>query len=145
MKIWKKRLAISDLNAMHSNTAPEHLGIEFTDIGDNTLTARMYVDSRVHQPAGLLHGGVSCVLAETVGSIAAIMATEEEYTVVGTDINASHLRGVQSGWVFATAKPLKLGRRLHFWEIEITNEDQQLICSSRLTVAVLKGSYLKNK
>lgn len=138
MTIWKRPHDIETLNRLNRGTTHDVLGIEFTEVGDDYLCARMPVDARTHQPYGLLHGGVSCVLAESLGSMAANMVLEEGFIAVGTDINASHLRSVTSGWVTGKATLLKIGQRMQFWQIEIQNEARQTICSARLTVAVLR-------
>ena len=116
----------------------EHLGIEYTEVGPDSITARMPVDHRTHQPFGLLHGGASVVLAETLGSVAAHMCLdgEKQYTV-GLDINANHIRAVRSGWVYGTTKPLHIGGKTQVWEIRITTEEGALVCISRITMAVL--------
>lgn len=137
MSIWKKPLDLQIMNAMSANTAVAHLGIEITEIGEDTLTARMPVDARTHQPFGLLHGGCSVVLAETVGSMAAYGASEEGRHVVGLDINANHIRPVSAGWVIGTARPVHLGRSTHVWQIDIVDERGALVCVSRLTAAIL--------
>ena len=117
----------------------EHLGIEFTDITAETISAKMPVDHRTWQPMGLLHGGASVALAESIGSVASYLSVDtEKQACVGLDINANHLKGVRDGWVYGTAQALHLGRRTHVWEIRVTNEDQQLVCISRLTVAVIE-------
>lgn len=139
MTIWKRPTEIDAINALSENVAAGLLGIEFTEIGPDYLVATMPVDDRTRQPFGLLHGGVSCVLAETMGSVGAMLAVGEAYDVVGTDINASHLRAVKSGTVTGTARPLKLGRRMQFWSIEIANEAGDPVCTARLTVAVIDG------
>lgn len=117
----------------------EHLGIEITEVHTDGLTAKMPVDHRTKQPMGLLHGGASVVLAETVGSIASHLCvdTDQQYCV-GLDINANHLKAVKGGYIYGRAKALHLGRRTHVWEIRIVNEKQQLVCISRLTMAVVE-------
>lgn len=132
-------ISIDSLNAMGKGNMVEHLGIEFTEINTNGLTARMPVDHRTNQPMGLLHGGASVVLAETVGSVASQLCVDtEKYYCVGLDINANHLKAVTHGFVYGMAKALHIGRRTHVWEIRIVNEKQQLVCISRLTMAVVE-------
>lgn len=125
------------LNASSANTAMQPLGIVFTEIGTDFLRASMPVDARTHQPYGLLHGGASVLLAETVGSTAGMLAAPEGKGVVGIEINANHLRGVRSGTVIGTARPLHVGRGTQVWEIRIEDERGRLVCVSRLTVAVI--------
>lgn len=116
----------------------EHLGIRITTIGEDWIAATMPVDPRTRQPAGLLHGGASVALAESIGSIGAYLCIDRSrYELVGTEINASHLRAVQAGHVTGTARPLRVGRRQHVWQIDITDEQQRLTCVSRLTMAIL--------
>jgi len=132
-------ISIDDINAMGKGTMVEHLGIEFTEVHTDGLTARMPVDYRTHQPMGLLHGGASVVLAETVGSVASHLCVDtEKYYCVGLAINANHLKAVTEGHVYGTAKYLHLGRRTHVWEIRIINKKHQLVCISRLTMAVVE-------
>ncbi len=135
--IWKQPATIERLTAMSVNSASHHLGIEFLEFGDDTLTARMPVDHRTRQPAGILHGGVSVVLAETLGSCAAAFAAPYGHRVVGLDINANHIRPVSSGWVTGTARPIHIGRTTQVWQIDIHNEEGKLTCVSRITMAVL--------
>ena len=132
-------ISIDSLNAMGKGNMVEHLGIEFTEINTDGLTARMPVDHRSKQPMGLLHGVASVVLAETVGSVASQLCVDtEKYYCVGLDINANHLKAVTHGFVYGMAKALHIGRRTHVWEIRIVNEKQQLVCISRLTMAVVE-------
>lgn len=138
MSIWKKEFDLDSLNDSRKQTLAETLGIMITEFGDDYLVASMPVDSRTHQPMGILHGGASVVLAETVGSIAANMAADESHYCVGLDINANHLRSVQSGQVFATCRPIHIGRSTQVWDIQIKNEADKPVCISRLTMAVLK-------
>jgi len=127
------------LNSMGRNTLVEHLGIEITKLGDSTIEARMPVDRRTHQPYGLLHGGASVALSETLGSIAAhcTLCDPSKYCV-GVEINANHLRSVRSGYVTGVASPIHLGSRTQVWEIRISNEQQELVCISRITMAVVE-------
>jgi 1,4-dihydroxy-2-naphthoyl-CoA hydrolase len=116
-----------------------HLGIEYMEVGTDYIKARMPVDHRTHQPLGMLHGGASTALAETLGSVAANLSVDEKkYYCVGLEINANHIRSIKEGWVFGTAKPLHIGRSTQVWEILINNENEQLVCISRLTLAVIK-------
>jgi 1,4-dihydroxy-2-naphthoyl-CoA hydrolase len=116
-----------------------HLGMEITEVGSDYMTARMPVDHRTIQRIGILHGGASLALAETVGSIAASYCVDpQSFYIVGQEINANHIRPVKSGYVYATARPLHLGRTSHVWDIRICNEEGKLTCVSRFTVAVLK-------
>ena len=116
----------------------ETLGIEFTEIGDNYLKAKMPVDHRTKQEAGILHGGASVTLAETIGSVATWMTLNPEIkTCVGLEINANHIRSVKDGFVFGTSHPLHIGKSTQIWEIKIVNDKDQLVCISRLTVAIL--------
>ena len=137
MTIWKKPISLEACNQTSENTAVTHLGIEFTEIGDDFLRGRVPVDERTRQPFGLLHGGVSVVLAETLGSIGAFYASPEGHRGVGLDINANHLRAATSGWVTGTARPVHLGRSTQVWQIDMVNDEGQLTCVSRITMAVL--------
>jgi len=137
MAIWKRETDLEALNAIGENSLVAHIGIRFTAIGDDYLEAVMPVDARTHQPFGLLHGGASVVLAESMGSIAGYLCTEEGKSVVGIEVNASHHRSVSSGEVRGTCRPLHIGSRNQVWQIDIRNARGQLCCSSRLTVAVL--------
>ena len=137
MSIWKKPITLEQCNATSQNTAVTHLGIEFTEIGDDYLVGRVPVDERTRQPFGLLHGGVSVVLAETLGSLGAAMSSPEGARAVGLDINANHLRAATSGWVTGTARPIHRGRTTHVWQIELHNEAGEMTCISRITMAIL--------
>lgn len=137
MPIWKKPIDLSTLNATNDQTASQHLGIEIVELGDDFLRGRVPVDHRTRQPFGLLHGGVSVVLAETLGSLGAYYASPEGHNAVGLDINANHLRSATSGWVTGTARPVHLGRSTQVWAIELVNEAGELTCVSRLTMAIL--------
>jgi len=137
MRIWQQPISIDAITRLSANTAVEHLGIEFLEVGDDFITARVPVDARTRQPFGLLHGGVSVVLAETLGSVAANYACPPGHQAVGLDINANHLRGVTSGWVTGIARPAHLGRSTQVWQIDLRNEAGELSCVSRLTMAVL--------
>ncbi|MDX1900598.1 MAG: hotdog fold thioesterase [Gammaproteobacteria bacterium] len=136
--IWKTNLTLEALNDRGKNTLSEHLGITFTEIGDHYLIATMPVDHRTKQPLGIMHGGASCVLAETVGSTAANCCVDPTQSYcVGLDINTNHIRSIREGLVTAIAKPFHLGRSTQVWSIEITNTQQQLISVNRLTMAVM--------
>ncbi|AGH81683.1 phenylacetic acid degradation-like protein [Psychromonas sp. CNPT3] len=137
MSIWKKDISLATLNASSENTIIEVLGIEYTKIGDDFLQASMPVDNRTRQPFGVLHGGASVVLAETLGSVAGNLALADDKMCVGLEINASHLRSMHKGTVIGTAKVVRLGRTMQVWQIDICNDKQQLICSSRLTLSVI--------
>ncbi len=137
MRIWQKPVSVDILTQSSRNTAIEHLGIEFLKVGDSFLSARVPVDHRTHQPYGLLHGGVSVVLAETLGSCGAIYSSPDGCSAVGLDINANHLKGVRSGWVTGVAKPVHRGRSTHVWQIDMHNEAGDLCCVSRITMALL--------
>jgi 1,4-dihydroxy-2-naphthoyl-CoA hydrolase len=136
MILWKTRITLEQLEKRSKNTLIEHLGIEFLEIGDDYLKARMPVDGRTKQPAGLLHGGASVALAETLGSVAAGLCVNREVKeIVGLEINANHIRPVHDGWVFGITKPVHVGNSTQVWEIRICNEEDKLVCISRLTVA----------
>lgn len=137
--IWTTIPDLNVLNQQSANTATSQLGIELTAYGDDYLVATMPVDHRTKQPFGLLHGGASVLLAETVGSAAANLCLEPGNIAVGVDINANHLRAVAGGVVTATAKPVNIGRSIHVWQINIEDERAKLICTSRLTMAVRKA------
>jgi 1,4-dihydroxy-2-naphthoyl-CoA hydrolase len=139
MSIWRISATPEQLTERGSNSMPGLLGIRFCEIGPDFLRASMPVEARTHQPFGLLHGGASVALAETVGSVASMLCADpERYLCVGQEINANHLRGKSSGTVTATARPFHLGGRSHVWHIEIRDEDERLVCVSRLTVAVVE-------
>lgn len=135
--IWKTPMTLDALRDMHRDTAESHLGIEFTAIGPDWLSARMPVDRRTIQPFRLLHGGASVLLAEALGSCAANMCVDQRSEFcVGLDINANHVRAVRSGWVTGTARPLHVGKTTQVWEIRIVDQSERLVCASRLTIAV---------
>lgn len=138
MRIWKKPISIEILTDSHRGTAVAQLGIEFLEVGDDFIRARVPVDSRTRQPYGLLHGGVSVVLAETLGSCGAAYSCPEGYRAVGLDINANHIRGATSGWVTGTTRPVHMGRTTHVWQIDLKDEEGELTCVSRITMAVLQ-------
>lgn len=139
MSIWHTRPTLEALRQQAQGTLIEHLGIEFLEVGDDYLRGRLPVDARTVQPFGILHGGASVALAETLGSAAAHWCVNEaEKTCVGLDINANHLRAVRSGYVIGTARPLHQGASTQVWEIRIEDEQARLVCIARLTLAVLK-------
>jgi 1,4-dihydroxy-2-naphthoyl-CoA hydrolase len=135
--IWKQPVSVATLTAIHRDTAVEHLGIEFLEVGDDYVRGRVPVDTRTRQPYGILHGGVSVVLAETLGSCGAAYAVPPGHRAVGLDINANHLKSARTGWITGTARPLHIGRSTHVWQIELANESGQLTCVSRITMAIL--------
>lgn len=137
MRIWQKPISVELLTANTRNGADEHLGIEFVEVGDDYIVGRVPVDERTRQPYGLLHGGVSVVLAETLGSCGAAFSCPPGYRAVGLDINANHLRGVSSGWVTGTARSVHRGRTTHVWQIELRDEAGNMTCISRITMAIL--------
>jgi 1,4-dihydroxy-2-naphthoyl-CoA hydrolase len=140
MYIWfDKELSVEKLRPFMPNTMAAHLGIEWVEVGEDFLKASMPVDHRTIQPYGLLHGGASCVLAETIGSVAAAMTIDHSrYYCVGLEINANHIRSAREGFVTGITTPLHLGSRTQVWDIKIYDEKERMICVSRLTVAVLK-------
>ena len=135
--MFRSDTSLDQLNAMSADTAIAALGIVFTEIGPDFLRATMPVDSRTHQPFGLLHGGASALLAETLGSSAGGLSAPEGHAVVGIEINANHLRGVRAGIVTGTARPLHVGRSTQVWEIRVEDAKGKLVCISRLTLAVV--------
>ncbi len=141
MKIWQSEVNLEIIAVRSRNTLLEHLGIEFTAVGDDYLRAKMPVDHRTKQPLGILHGGASCVLAESIGSTAAAFCVDQtKFYCVGLDININHIRSVKDGYVNGTAKPFHLGKSTQVWNIEITDLQDKLIAVSRLTMAVLSRS-----
>ena len=141
MSIWKSSVTLEELNRRVGNTLVQHLGIEFTEIGDDYLKATMPVDERTLQPFGMLHGGASLVLAETLGSAAGYFCVDRETQYcVGMEINANHIRPVPagSGPVYGIARPIHLGRKTHVWGISIYNPEEQLVCVSRITLSILE-------
>ena len=138
MAIWRVSSTPEILNERARNSLPGFLGITVTEIGADFLRATMPVEPRTHQPFGVLHGGASVALAETVGSLAAMLCVEPKYMCLGQEINANHLRAISTGTVTATARPYHLGARSQVWGIEIRDESERLVCVSRLTVAVVE-------
>ena len=138
MALWKQQLTPDDVNAMSRNTMMATLGIRITEIGDDYVRGSMPVDARTQQPYGLLHGGASVTLAETLGSFAGMLTLDPAVdAAVGLDINANHVRGVKSGTVIGTARPVHLGRSTQVWEIRIEDAQGRLVCIARLTLAVI--------
>jgi 1,4-dihydroxy-2-naphthoyl-CoA hydrolase len=137
--IWfNHQLKLDHFSSFGKDNLGAHLGIEFVELGDDFLSAKMPVDERTRQPYGLLHGGASCVLAETLGSIASSLVIDPEHHLcVGLEINANHVRSAREGFVTGTARPVHLGGSTHVWDIRIHDDKQKLICISRLTVAIL--------
>jgi 1,4-dihydroxy-2-naphthoyl-CoA hydrolase len=138
--IWKKDFDIKGLNDFTQKTLVSTVGIKFLEKGDDFLSATMPVDERTKQPMGLLHGGASVVLAETIGSTASYMTLDDSCYSVGLEINANHLKSASKGFVTGVVRPVHLGRTTQVWNISITNEEGKLICTSRLTMAVLKSA-----
>ena len=138
MSIWRITATPEQLTERGSRTLPGFLGIRITEIGPDYLRATMPVNERTHQPYGVLHGGASVALAETVGSMASMLCVDPQYLCLGQDINANHLRSISSGLLTATARPFHLGGRSHVWHIEIRDERERLVCVSRLTMAVVE-------
>lgn len=138
--IWyQKDINVGMIARLGHNTMGDHLGIEFLELGENYLKAKMPVDHRTRQPYGLLHGGASCALAETLGSIAsALVIDASKFICVGLEINANHIRSVRSGFVTGIATPIHIGSTTHVWDIKINDEESKLVCISRLTVAILQ-------
>jgi uncharacterized protein (TIGR00369 family) len=140
MRIWQKPISIDEVTRMNAGTASDLVGIEFTEFGDDFLCARLAVQRKTMQPYGRLHGGVSVVLAETLGSCAAYYACAQDFYALGLEINANHIKGVSGGYIDGVARPFHRGRSTQVWGIELRNEMQELICISRLTVAIVKMS-----
>lgn len=137
-EIWHHRPTLEQIN-QNQHCMVGHLGIEMTELGVDYLVGRMPVDRRTHQPFGLLHGGASVTLAETLGSMGAMLTLDPaRFQIVGLEINANHVRGVREGWVIGTARPLHRGRTTQLWEIKIVDEAGKLVCVSRITLAVLE-------
>ena len=134
-----KKHVIDKVNNSFQDTMMSVLGIEITDFGESYVSGKMPVDNRTKQPFGLLHGGASAAFAETLGSIGAGKHVDlEEYSVVGVELNSSHLKAVRTGWVFGKATPIRVGRTIQVWGIDIKNPEDDLVCKSRLTLAVIK-------
>jgi len=138
MSIWRTQTSVEQLHQFSRETLADTIGIRVTEIGPDFLRATMPVNPRVHQPMGVLHGGASVALAETVGSVAAMLCVDrDKYVCLGQEINANHLRPISAGIVTATARPFHIGKRSHVWSIEIRDEQDRLVCVSRLTMAVV--------
>jgi 1,4-dihydroxy-2-naphthoyl-CoA hydrolase len=137
--IWfDKELTVEKLKPLGPNTMAAHIGIEWLEVGEDFIKAKMPVDHRTNQPYGLLHGGASCVLAETLGSVASAMVVDHsKFYCVGLEINANHVRGVREGYVTGVVTPLHLGNTTHVWDIKIYDGKEKMVCVSRLTVAIL--------
>jgi 1,4-dihydroxy-2-naphthoyl-CoA hydrolase len=136
--LWRGNPTVEQLNASNARTIHAPLGIEYVEIGDDFIKARMPVDQRTHQPFGLLHGGASVVLAESLGSVATYLNIDSErFAAVGIEVNANHVRSVKSGFVTGTVRPLHVGRSTQIWDIRIEDDAGKLVCASRLTVAVI--------
>ena len=141
----KTKDKIRKINEFNANTMVGHIGIEILEVGEIFVSGRMQVDERTTQPYGLLHGGASVAFAESLGSLAGSFQVDlEKVAVVGIEINANHLKSVRSGWVYGTATPVKIGKRIQVWNINITNEDKEDVCVSRLTLAVVKSGEYNN-
>lgn len=144
MNIWHENYDLNQLNALSQHTMAEHLDMKFVEIGGNYLVMSMPVDHRTHQPYGLLHGGASAALAETVGSVASSMCIDHKsQSCLGLEINCNHIRGVRTGLIYAKALNVHKGKSTHIWDIRIHDDHNQLICISRLTVAVIDKVLLK--
>ena len=137
MAIWTKPISIQILTESHYQTACESLGMEFLEVGPDFIRGRLPVDHRTHQPYGVIHGGASVVLAETLGSCGAFYSCPVDHRAVGLDINANHIRGVASGWVTGIARPVHIGRSTQVWQIDMTDDEGRISCVSRLTMSVL--------
>ncbi len=137
LPVWKRAISVEELTTLHKDTAVAHLGMEFLEVGPDFIRARVPVDTRTRQPYGLLHGGVSVVLAETLGSCGAAFASPEGTRCVGLDINANHIRGATEGWVTGVTRPVHIGRSTQVWHIDLHNDAGELTCVSRITMAVL--------
>ena len=136
--IWKYKPSLEALNQIRSNTAVEHLDIRFSAIGDDWLEAVMPVDHRTRQPAGILHGGATALLAETIGSVSSVLIIDwPKQQAVGIELNISHLRSISQGEVTGRATPIRIGRRTHVWDIRVRDEEDRLIAVARLTMAIL--------
>lgn len=143
MAIWfKKNITVEQLNELAKNTMSEYLEMKFTEIGDNYIKMTMPVDHRTKQPYGLLHGGASVALAETIGSVAAALVVDDtKFQCVGLEINANHIRSARSGYVTATCSPFHIGSTTQVWQIIIHDENENIVCVSRITVAILKKKF----
>ncbi len=140
--IWKNNPTAEALNMLGKGNMVEHLGIEIIEIGEDFLKAKMPVDQRTKQPMGLLHGGASVALSESMGSFASVLILEDplNFSIVGVEINANHLKAVRSGHVYSTTKPVRIGRKIQVWNTEIHDESNNLVCVSRLTTMTIPNS-----
>jgi 1,4-dihydroxy-2-naphthoyl-CoA hydrolase len=136
-RIWTQTISPEILARLHDRTAVAHLGIEFIEVGDDFIKARIPVNEHTRQPFGLLHGGVSVVLAETLGSCGANYCCPDGFIAVGLDINANHLRSATSGYVTGITRPVHIGRSTQVWQIDLFNDAGQMTCASRITMAVI--------
>jgi 1,4-dihydroxy-2-naphthoyl-CoA hydrolase len=139
MSIWKQSATVDAINALCRNTMCEHIGLLVTELGEDYVKGTLPVDVRTQQHMGIIHGGASVVLAETLGSIGSTLCCPEGFHIVGLDINANHVRAGKPPWVTGTARPLHLGSSTMVWEIKVTDVDDKLVCVARLTCAVLKN------
>lgn len=138
MAIWQSEIKLEEITDVRKDTITAHLGIEFTEIGDDYLKGKMPVDRRTLQPFGIMHGGASCVLAETLGSVAGCFCVDREKKIcVGLTINTNHIRMVREGYVYGTARPVHLGRKTQVWNIDIADEEDKLLSTTRLTLIVI--------
>ncbi|MDE2139463.1 MAG: hotdog fold thioesterase [Gammaproteobacteria bacterium] len=145
MSIWLNPITVDDLNKYQQQSLVTHLGIRYTEVGEDYLKATMPVDARTKQPAGILHGGASATLAETLGSTGANLVVDRSKTLcVGLELNCNHIRAMREGQVTGTARPLHIGRTTQVWEISITDDQERLVCVSRITMAVLDRSTIKS-
>ncbi|MBU6469689.1 MAG: hotdog fold thioesterase [Gammaproteobacteria bacterium] len=145
MSIWLNPITVDDLNKYQQQSLVTHLGIRYTEVGEDYLKATMPVDARTKQPAGILHGGASATLAETLGSTGANLVVDRSKTLcVGLELNCNHIRAMREGQVTGTARPLHIGKSTQVWEIRITDDQERLVCVSRITMAVLDRSTIKS-
>ena len=136
--MFPPEIKVEQLNEFSKGCMVDHVGIEFTEIGKDYIMGKMPVDQRTRQPLGLLHGGASVVLAETLGSVAAsLILNPATHYAVGLEINANHIKSAKSGYVYGRCTPIHVGKGTHVWQIEIKNEDEQLVCVSRITMAIM--------
>lgn len=145
MSIWRQAISVDDLNRYQQQTLVTHLGIRYTEIGEDYIRGTMPVDAHTKQPAGILHGGASAALAETLGSTGANLVVDRKTTLcVGLELNCNHIRAMREGQVTGTARPLHIGKTTQVWEIRIADEEDRLVCVSRITMAVLERSKLSS-
>ncbi len=142
MPIWKHTPTLAELEQFQKGTLADHIGITFIELGPDFLKGRMPVEARTKQPMGLLHGGASVALAETLGSVASTLCLEPGMQCVGLEINANHIRAARGGHVTGTARPVHIGARTHVWSIEITDDNSKIVCVSRLTLAIIDAGKL---